>query len=364
MKQILSILILLCLFHLLSHAQAISRLNNPRSGDALDVNVIDVKSAGSAGQDRVWDFSNNDADNRQISIKYLECPEYPDCMMRVSCGTRLYERMSGDSLTYIGTESNTLKIELDKPETLAVYPMVYGDSILGSFYGRGKYCDKFGVRVVGEYLTKADATGTLILPDGNMLYNVIRLHTHRDFSVLFFATDSTWVSRKDYTEKDIRRLIQNDSTVVQTDIYRWYASGYRYPLLEYHTESLNGDIYSNLAYCFPVFDQSALLDVENEEMRAKVSDKQSPEKAAASGMLPYTFLFNKTNGVACVTADSAVPVDMEAVLASVEGITYQTFMKRKVKSATINFDCSNLPQGQYAAYIRIGSNRYTEKFSL
>lgn len=364
MKQILTILTSLCVIPISAIAQTISYVNNPRVGDKFDVDVIDVMSAGAAGRDCVWDFSNAASDNSQKMIKYMECQESPDCIMKISDNMRYYERVSIDRLLILGMENNTLKIEYDKPVTLAAYPMGYGDSIRGNFYGRGKYCDKFGVRVVGEYVTKADATGVLILPDGNSVCNVVRLHTRRDFSMRLFSTDSVWVSRKDYTDSEIHQHLQNDSVIVAIETYGWYASGYRYPLLEFHTESINGNVYTSSAYCFSVFGQSALLDCENEAIRAEASNVRNSEQGDALGMLPYIFHFDKSKGTVSITSESTMPIDMEAVLASVGGITYQTVEKKEVTSATLNLNCSHLPQGQYAVYIRIGNNCYTEKFSL
>lgn len=342
------------------------RANSPRVGDCIKVYPVKANVAGANGKNVMWNFCDAEIGGDALAVSYMACSEPHDCMMKIACGTRIYEKLIGDSLISVGHESNTLKVEYDKPEVLAVYPMCYGDSIGGYFYGSGKYCDRLGLRVIGAYYTRVDATGCITLPDGKTVHDVLRLHTKRSVFADMFYTDSVCASRKDFTDDEIGSCLAIDSCVSVTDEYHWYASGYRYPIFQIVEQRASGSDTLVSAYYTPTFEQESLVDRENESIRAGASPYRMDNSNTAAGNAGRTYAFNqnKDSHSINVSINSANPTDMEAMLASVGGVVYQVVSRTCVTDAVINFDYVSLPKGQYVVYINVGGEKYVEKFNF
>lgn len=83
-----------------------------------------------------------------------------------------------------------------------------------------------------------DASGMLILPGGDTLQKVLRTYTHKRIhqrmTPQIIMPDSLrenivpFVLNRD----SIDYLLTNDSIRLETEIWRWYADGYRYPVLK------------------------------------------------------------------------------------------------------------------------------------
>lgn len=93
------------------------------------------------------------------------------------------------------------------------------------------------MRRYGTYKTKADALGKLVLPQGDTLRNVIRLHTERHVGTIIVPIDTMQYRIPAFTVDSIVRHLAPDTAKVREDEYRWYAEGYRYPILEAKTLS-------------------------------------------------------------------------------------------------------------------------------
>lgn len=138
--------------------------------------------------------------------------------------------------------------------------MKQGDSIVGQFSGKGLYCEQIPVQRYGTYITKADSIGKIVLPNGKEIRGVIRLHTKRQVN-------------QDYGDKLVER------TKLREEVYRWFAEGYRYPILEAVITSKDEKVVEKLLfYCDP--EEQVLLvsnDVNNlaRETMARSGEEQS-----------------------------------------------------------------------------------------
>jgi hypothetical protein len=113
--------------------------------------------------------------------------------------------------------------------------MQIGDSVEGYFHGRGTYCNRIALRNYGHYHTKVVKQGSMILPEGDTLRNVLLVHTERIEGEQYHPDiyhDSLCV----YTIDSVMTRLQTDSTLATIHIDRWYAPGYRYPILKKRQE--------------------------------------------------------------------------------------------------------------------------------
>lgn len=154
-------------------------------------------------------------------------------------------RFSGDSLLCVGYFNQLLQVRHLLPELIMHYPLTYSDSICSFYYGEGKYSHTLNLAVYGETVRKADAEGILFLPDGEVLSDVLRVHESvrtgqriaSSPAILSFGETSS------YSKDSLIYHLTHDSITWRVDTYRWYAPGYRYPVLKLY----------RLLFVLPVF---------------------------------------------------------------------------------------------------------------
>lgn len=254
------------------HSQNISWQNTYRPNDRLIGKQIAFPEFSTTGPALVWDVSQcDDISDENYVVEYLNCGHDLDVLTAaIEQGTRFVYRLQGDSLLTMGYENRTSVVNYDIPEVWLKFPMSYGDSIRGYFHGTGRYCDKLGLRHYGRYNTKVDGIGCMILPEGDTLRNVVRLHTERTMSVEMTAIellDSLYA----YTPDSINYYLISDTALIRMDICRWYANGYRYPILEtrQRLDRSGEHILSSQAYYYPPSEQATLSnDPANELIRS------------------------------------------------------------------------------------------------
>ena len=173
LKRYFLVLVILA-FHLVVYGWEINKATHmPRIGDEFTVDIYEGLVPGKAGQDCIWDFTGAVSkgetqkvsvigfDNKLITIRY---PRY-----------RMYYSLIGDTLLWHGYETRQIYLVDTIGTPAMVYPTAAGDTCLGSFNFNGKYALTRSVANQGETLLKAGASGTLILPDGDTVRNVIRI---------------------------------------------------------------------------------------------------------------------------------------------------------------------------------------------
>ncbi len=135
----------------------------------VDVTVITAKT-----QDAVWDFSHAELDGKDFrQTCFLWCDSTGTYVNISEKGTRACHDLQGDTLIITGYHNSLTRMEYDEGEAWLRFPMAEGDSLTGFFHGRGTYCDKLAMRAYGRYRTKSERLGTMVLPDGDTLRNVL-----------------------------------------------------------------------------------------------------------------------------------------------------------------------------------------------
>lgn len=255
-----------------AYSQVLSLQNTYRGNDRLEEKQIAFPHLANGDVQCVWDISRQNRADDDYIIEYCNATDTAEVIVSVTeKDTRYLYELQNDSLLLNGFENKLTRINYDMREAYLHFPMQYGDSIEGYFHGTGRYCDRMGIRNYGWYKTKADGKGDLIISEGDTLRNVLRLHTER-----ILLTDIVSVDFLDslvaYNTDSIVCHLTADTALVRMDIYRWYAEGYRYPILETRQRS-DGNIeqpLSSLAYYCPLSEQQRLSnDPINEENRTR-----------------------------------------------------------------------------------------------
>lgn len=167
---------LLLLFHLAAFAQEMGTAPfSYKEGDGLrktGIGDFAVKDA----ENGTWDYSGISISDKGFTVEYTSDNERDDAIAEVTKDTRCYYLQDTFSLRRAGYENNNIIVEYDRPVTVLPFPLVYGNNEAGIFHAICMYCEKLSARLFGTYSVEADGCGTLLLPDGETLKNVCRVH--------------------------------------------------------------------------------------------------------------------------------------------------------------------------------------------
>ena len=183
-------------------------------------------------QDAVWDFSHDELDGKDFrQTFFLWCDSTGTHVNISEKGTRACHDLQGDTLFINGYHNSLTRMEYDEGEAWLRFPMAEGDSLTGFFHGRGTYCDKLAMRTYGRYRTKAERLGTMLLPDGDTLRNVLHLKTVRISAARYYPIEKR-DSLRPATADSLRLWLTTDTAATRTVVARWYAPSCQYPVLE------------------------------------------------------------------------------------------------------------------------------------
>ena len=257
-----------------TYGQTIGRQNAFRWNDVLIEKPTSNPQLDVKGTNSMWDFSNLQIGEDDYRVDYSMSDNDSEDLVRChERDTRYTYDLQGDSVLIKGFENRLSRMDYDTPEAYLHFPMYYGDSITGYFHGIGKYCDLLALRNYGMYTTKADGLGCILFSDNDTLKNVLRLHTVRIIASKEYAIELI-DSLSPFTADSINYYMTVDTALIRMDIYRWYADGYRYPIMETRVRSnpRTEVVYSSLSYFYPPSEQATLsYDPDNEEIRTDLS---------------------------------------------------------------------------------------------
>lgn len=227
-KEVLSmILLIVCLT---IHGQQVNQTQNRfRGDDAMERKQVQTNVFDLQYKDMVWSMEDMELSSKTFKTEYTTAG---DTLTGMERGNHTYFQQTDKAISIIGSENVQTLISYDMPEIWLQFPMQQSDSVCGYFNGTGKYCDRLFMRRFGTYLTKADAKGKIVLPSGDTLHHVLRLHTERYVSTITAPIDTMKREIPAFTVDSIIHRMATDTMMVKEDIYRWYADGYRYPVLE------------------------------------------------------------------------------------------------------------------------------------
>ena len=347
-----------------------------RPGDIITKQELQYKTPGPTGKDVIWDFKE---------LIHLES-EYTECFVgkidsSLTClgGDNGYKyKFSGDSLFCIGYQTPTLHIDYLLPELRQIYPTVYKDSIHTFYYGEGVYRQMLPITVYGEITHVADAEGTLLLPDGDSLKNVLRIRSTAHIGQQMSAFTSIYANgdTSRYSIDSLLYRLQNNKVTWEVTTYKWYAPGYRYPLFETVQnkiiDSSGSRSHFNRSYYSPSVNQNYLSeDVSNQEIRTnlilqeeRLRSKHASDKRKGIGNENQTYNYSiGANQMLHVNYLLVETSTVEFYLYSPNGaiLWHKHLADLSSGTYTADHDLSPLIPGTYLLTILINGEPHTEK---
>ena len=274
MKQIFFIITFFALTIFSSNANEYSLTkehNMPRNGDKPTYYVIDFINFNDTSN--VWDYSNAKISEVAIANKYSISG---DTLTSQFNGEIITYHIINDSILCVKTASQGKLLNFNRAELIKQFPIGENSTFGKPFYSEGTIDHNRYLRQSGITTTHAKK-GKLIIPDGDSLQNVLLVKSIRYGSTIIngdyhnsfrLSNDSSMLSTD-----SISYHLANDSITFCQEINKWYALGYRYPIIE--TRKVKSFYYNNpidsisiAYYCSPSSQANDLAsDPLNEELR-------------------------------------------------------------------------------------------------
>ena len=383
MRKELIFLLAICRGLLFAQTEGISTEHGFRPGDELNRVVVSIADNLYSGLNVVWDLKEMEVLDNDYKTRFGGAEAVPWLVASYEGLTGHQYLTNEDGAYLLARRSTTSQMAYDIPEQVQRFSMHYGDSIMGIYGGTGSYGDKLFVREYGNYVTRMDATGSIILPDGDTLRHVSRQTTDRWVYADIALADSLQMVYGDsipvYTEDSIRCHIATDVPMQRVREERWYAAGYRYPILERVVcrAASDGNIISRSVLYYPPSAQEAQLpyDEENEAIRNLIargeyhdetdSDANAPDSSEAEPVIHYTLIQNAEARTVTISYDLDASATVRCVLADSKGIVYRTAEQTNAAGTgySLALSYSGLPHGQYVVYISAGGLTQAVKFN-
>lgn len=274
---------------LLAQSVLSASANLPRPGDRLVKQQVVFKDPGSNGLQILWDFSEQELVNEDYELKYSSLLLGSDTIVGTEHQTMYYYHSHGDSLSLSGYENPTTLIQYRKPESLLIFPLLYGRTFTDYFDGKGSYCDRLSIHVQGKSIVTVDGMGQIVLPGGDTLQHVLRVHALKKiaeqmnplsaYGTILSADSIPFALNRD----SVDHHLSNDSTRMEVETWRWYAEGYRYPVFETIKSTIYkfNDFYQHFetSFYYPPHEQyyDLVTDAENQKKR-DIADDRNKER--------------------------------------------------------------------------------------
>ncbi|HAN76414.1 MAG TPA: hypothetical protein DCQ31_00905 [Bacteroidales bacterium] len=185
-----------------------------RAGDMVTKQRIQYIEPGAVGTNAVWDFSagscqaTNSAEIFDAALTEKSAL-FANANASIAEGDKyFYYRNTNTESEYIGMAGIESIIMFNEPIVQMRYPFAFGEKISGIFTGSGMYNSVISSNIKGDYTIEADGQGTLLLPGGVKLQNVLRIKSVRN---------TIEVTACSHTETKALK-------------YSWFIAGERYPV--------------------------------------------------------------------------------------------------------------------------------------
>ena len=370
MKHII-LSIILALTCLQSHAQNIMGSHTFRIGDKVTKQIVENTPERESSENRVWDLRDLSDLDEKHKVVYTDVYNKEQLVAGIEKSTRHYYEQRHDSLVSWGYENNLTKVEYDSPVLLLKTPLVYGTRHDGLFHGIYSYCEKLFGRIFGEYQVSVDGTGMMLLPSGDTLRHVSRVHVRELKALHCYPLVTTekelraYVDSLPFTNDSVRMAMTADSLLAETNYYRWYAAGYRYPILEVvETGQQGGEAPSVAYYCAPE-EQETLYDEENEKIREQLAalDRQEADSGGnngngQNGNLPSALSrYDVTVNGQTITIDYDLSegATVKGLVCNVQGMLLRQQAQNHPAGEhyQMQLDCTGLRRGEYVLYLNV-----------
>ena len=357
---------ILCLCSLCVNAQTI--IDYPHQKYRIGDEVVGKQLVNRSS---IWDLEGTKVINDHHSVSYFDFE--PEIITCIENDGRIYYEQNESGISIAGYENPLSKVDFTLKEKWLPFPFSVGNHTSGYFCGKGKYCDKLFIREFGTYNTQADSVGTVILPNGDSIPNVLCVHSIRLKSFVSAPIDTLNKVIPEFTEDSIRVYLSKNSYMVKDEEYRLYAVGTRYPIVSKKIEKdySSGKIISECLYYYSPEEQASTLPLDEANYVSRVLERNSYDSESEQKSDGHTKMkavkvqYNSDSKQLFILHGINSNMSKKIILADGNGIVYdiESFITG-TEADSIKIDCSRMPSGKYIIYYEVDKQKHAEKFMI
>lgn len=305
--------------------------HRPYRTDSMSMYKLPYVDVADSGQHCVWDFSNLSTDSAEtVNADFYGLSEADTTLIGLHRErANFYYHYMSDTLWMTGYENARAHVQYSTPIPLLRFPLSYGDTLYGPFFGAGQYCHLVPLSTQGTSVTTADAIGRLVLPDMTV-DTTLRVHTR------------------------MRYRMNDDSTWVQEEHYRWYGALYRYPLWETRrVETIRDTTLTLWASSYYLPQDPERVQEESKTPQRSPEEEMNTEEKAEILVQDVSYLPNPVYADLQISYSLIRSARVYISLHHNGGLsTYQTPVHTEDAGAhSVTVHMSGLPIGTYVVYI-------------
>ena len=324
-----------------------------RVGDSIHyVFVTATIPQSSSFSEQIWDFSNS----KYLGIEKEVCFVDNDSnhIKMVDKNAILEFSLDKERLFLQCLQTPLLNINFGNSFEYLKFPFSINDSLVCQIEGKGTYCSKNKMELLGTCCTKAMARGKLIMPSNNSLDNALLIRR-------------SIVANINVSKDSLMSEMQEKPMKFKAAIFEWYAIGYRYPVLKVIKASIQKEnhkvLEKSFAYAANVESMNNFTDKQHKEIRDRIQEVSS-DSNAKQGNISYKVTSNGKQ--VSVFYSLASDSQLRFLICNTSGMAFKSISLQQQAGNNYrqDFNCSGLPLGEYVLYINVNDNTFAEKVSI
>ncbi len=344
------IITILCVQTVMAAGQLTRRHNALRPGDQLVKQQIDYVEPGVSGKDKTWDLRHLELQGKEYLIEYSSPVLYNDSLYVMGLDTFPRKKGSLEELVigrehhtfyyYLQTDSSLTLLGFSNPLNLTRYrgsshqlyfPLDTLRREFRQYTSTNTYSGRKESFARISTTLSADCRGSLILPSGDTLGDVLGVRT---------VHTTLW------SDQEHAAL-----SPLEMESFRWYAQGYRYPILESITTRGSGpgsSISFSTSFYYPPH-RHTYYDADNAPEKDQLSAQQQSDGAPLDGWPIWRYYPNPVKQRLTVEYQSVVGVRTQIRLYDPTGQVLRNLSAAGSHSGVYleQIDLSVLPSGNY-----------------
>lgn len=300
--------------------------------DVLTLKKLEGVKPGEAGANQIWDYSGANVIGDHIIYynsndggKSFACEQDGEMIVNFD--------LSSTQKLYNGLTTEKAKIEFKTPIIEMVYPFAYNAQINGKMDGTYTILETGVTEAIeGQYSVTADAWGTLILPNGVMFNNVLRVKYVKDYYQMFYGS--------------LYHITVNR--------YLFYTPESRYAIMQ-----IREDIRDCSCNCSSITYSACF----NENVVPGINKPEPEEKPGiATPSFAYQIYPNPFENEFKVDYTMVANAKIKISILDMAGKELKVLVNARQTEGAYNVstELGNLPSGNYVLTIQVGNKTYTE----
>lgn len=219
-RTILILIMLNVMFVAFASSNIIREMYLPSQNVVAEFMEVEDLPEGNRGEGWFWDFSTATITDGNVHRRYIH--PLDSLYIEQLDGSMHKYLLSGDTLYWKGFENPGTDMRNSITAVVMRFPFSYGDSLSDSYILNGKYYRQLYFVESGDIEVVADATGTMKMPTGDTISNIIRVKEIKRFHAYM-------------SPQPINLPLDTISDTIPLQVqtrYRWYASTHTLPIAE------------------------------------------------------------------------------------------------------------------------------------